>query len=262
MGKYHNHTEEEIREACATSVSYRQALLKLGYNANGSGSYETIKKYIRENNIDVSHFLGRAATKGTVGKTKGRSKYTAEELLIENCLVARNTVRKFLLNNNIIEYRCAICGCNGNWQGHKLSLELDHINGINNDNRIENLRFLCPNCHAITETYGSKNGASSKNEEKDKTETAVPQSNYCQNCGIKIKKTSTYCEKCYHLLQRVVERPDRETLKQEIYSNSFLQLSKKYKVSDNAIRKWCIYYNLPYKKSDIIKYDKEEWDKL
>jgi len=167
-----------------------------------------------------------------------------------------------LLNNNIIEYRCAICGCNGNWQGHKLSLELDHINGINNDNRIENLRFLCPNCHAITETYGSKNGASSKNEEKDKTETAVPQSNYCQNCGIKIKKTSTYCEKCYHLLQRVVERPDRETLKQEIYSNSFLQLSKKYKVSDNAIRKWCIYYNLPYKKSDIIKYDKEEWDKL
>lgn len=157
MSKKHNHTVEEIREACATSVSYRQVLLKLGYNANGGGGYETIKKYIREYDIDVSHFVGRAANRGETHKGGTGLKYSLEDLLIENCSISRGVVRRYLIRFNAIEYKCAICGCDGKWQGHELSLELDHINGINNDNRIENLRFLCPNCHAITETYGSKN---------------------------------------------------------------------------------------------------------
>ena len=55
-----------------------------------------------------------------------------------------------------MEYKCANCGLI-EWQGQVLSLHLDHINGINNDHRIENLRFLCPNCHSLTETYAGKN---------------------------------------------------------------------------------------------------------
>ena len=59
--------------------------------------------------------------------------------------------------NNLLEYKCANCGCDGNWQGGLISLEIDHINGNNKDNRLINLRYLCPNCHALTDTYRGKN---------------------------------------------------------------------------------------------------------
>jgi 5-methylcytosine-specific restriction endonuclease McrA len=61
--------------------------------------------------------------------------------------------------HNILEYKCVNCGCDGNWQGGKISLEIDHENGDNTDNTIENLRYLCPNCHALTDTYRGKNKA-------------------------------------------------------------------------------------------------------
>ena len=65
-------------------------------------------------------------------------------------------MRRTIIKENLLPYKCAICG-NTEWNGKTLSLELDHINGINNDNRLENLRFLCPNCHSQTTTYGSRN---------------------------------------------------------------------------------------------------------
>ena len=155
MGKYHNHTEEEIREACATSQSYREVLIKLGYNANGGGGYETLKKNIQKYNIDVSHFLGRAINKGK--HIEGKLKYSLEDILIENSPVSQAVLRRYIIRFNALQYKCAWCGCDGNWYGKTIALEIDHINGNNHDNRIENLRFLCPNCHAATETYCNKN---------------------------------------------------------------------------------------------------------
>lgn len=78
------------------------------------------------------------------------------DLFCENSKHPRNVLRNRIIKNNLIPYKCAICGTT-EWLGRNLSLELDHINGINNDNRLENLRFLCPNCHSQTITYGSKN---------------------------------------------------------------------------------------------------------
>lgn len=82
----------------------------------------------------------------------------------------------------------------------------------------------------------------------------------CIDCGKSITGTATRCIDCAHIQQRVVERPSREVLKDEIRNNSFLSLSKKYKVSDNAIRKWCKSYGLPQKSSEIKQYSKEQWD--
>lgn len=83
--------------------------------------------------------------------------YNFHEIFTENSNVARTTVRRYILTYNLIEYKCVFCGNQGEWLGKEIPLELDHINGINNDHRIENLRWLCPNCHSITPTYCRKN---------------------------------------------------------------------------------------------------------
>lgn len=90
-------------------------------------------------------------------------------------------------------------------------------------------------------------------------EKLLPKEKYCLNCGMAISIDATYCVKCSQVAQRIVERPNREQLKHEIRNESFVALSRKYGVSDNAIRKWCKAENLPYRSSDIKKYTDEEW---
>lgn len=85
------------------------------------------------------------------------------------------------------------------------------------------------------------------------------QEKICSICGTPIKTNSLYCIKCAKIVQRKVDRPTRENLKNEIRNQSFLSLGKKYGVSDNAIRKWCQYYNLPTKKSEIKNISNEDW---
>jgi len=81
---------------------------------------------------------------------------TNEEVFVENSTYARHNIKRRLIKQKMIEYVCQDCGIDGNWNGKKLSLQLDHINGVNNDNRIENLRFLCPNCHSQTDNFSGK----------------------------------------------------------------------------------------------------------
>ena len=84
--------------------------------------------------------------------------------------------------------------------------------------------------------------------------------NFCIDCGKEILSTSTRCESCYKKTLRKVERPQRDELKQLIRSTPFLQIGKKYNVSDNTIRKWCMAENLPIKKREINSYSDEEWE--
>lgn len=86
---------------------------------------------------------------------------------------------------------------------------------------------------------------------------------FCKDCGKILKiNSSIRCPECSAKNLRLVERPSREQLKEEIYTQSFTKLGAKYGVSDNAIKKWCISYNLPSKKKEIKKYSKEEWSKI
>lgn len=81
-----------------------------------------------------------------------------EEILVENSTyLNRAKLKERLVRDNLLKYECSVCGNTGEWNNKFLSLQLDHINGINNDNRIENLRFLCPNCHSQTDTFSGKN---------------------------------------------------------------------------------------------------------
>lgn len=110
-----------------------------------------MKKRLQELDIDISHFKGKAHGTSDV------KKYSLDEILVRNSIYSnRRALKKRLIEEKLREYKCDICGIS-EWQGKSLSLQLDYINGVNNDNRVENLRFLCPNCHSQTETFSGRN---------------------------------------------------------------------------------------------------------
>lgn len=147
------YTKQWLEELCKESTSYRQVLEKAGRSQGGSTS-NTLKKKIQEFNIDISHF--------NIKNQNDREKYSLEEVFCKNSPVTQKMLRGYITRHNILEYKCEKCGCDGHWQNGIISLEIDHINGDNKDNRIENLHYLCPNCHALTETYRGRNIGRSK----------------------------------------------------------------------------------------------------
>lgn len=151
--KIYKLSDEQFVELLKKSSTISEVLFKLGYTVKGnSWGYSQVKRRMDDLNLDHSIFKGRSA----IIKTTKLNNVKKEDILKENCKHQRTVLRRYIIKNNLIPYKCAICGCT-EWQGKTLSLELDHINGINNDNRLENLRFLCPNCHSQTSTYGSRN---------------------------------------------------------------------------------------------------------
>jgi hypothetical protein len=97
------------------------------------------------------------------GQEIGLTKYhesirkSDEEVFVKNSTYARHNLKRRIIKENKIEYKCACCGIGPEWLGKPMPLILDHVNGINNDNRIENLRFVCSNCDSQLETYKSRN---------------------------------------------------------------------------------------------------------
>lgn len=158
-GKY---TEALLKPIVEESKSLTQVLRSLGLRAAG-GNYSNIKKHIVRLKLDTNHFTGRGWSKSyteetneTVAKISKQQRIPDNEIFIENSRYNyRSGIKKRLLKMGW-EYKCSVCGISS-WQGKELSLQLDHINGIYNDNRFENLRFLCPNCHSQTNTFAGRN---------------------------------------------------------------------------------------------------------
>lgn len=151
--KIYSSSDEEFIELIKTSTCIKEVLFKLGYTTNGnSWGYSRVKDRMNILHLTSRDFKGRQPFLDT----NEDRKIDKEKLFSINSKHNRNVVRKTIIRENLLEYKCKICGIS-EWNGKKLSLELDHINGVNNDNRLENLRFLCPNCHSQTSTYGSKN---------------------------------------------------------------------------------------------------------
>lgn len=151
MNTRYTYSENDLRKAVKESFSIRQVLNKLGLKEAG-GNYETTKRRIKNLNIDTSHFTGQLWSKGKTFSPKRKIDYYFKE----NIVVQSFRLRNRLISEGIKQHKCECCGIT-EWMGQPTPIELDHINGKHHDNRLENLRLLCPNCHAQTDTYRGKN---------------------------------------------------------------------------------------------------------
>lgn len=159
MIKMRQYSKDWLEKLCKDSYSYAEVLRKAG-RKQGGGTQATLRKKIEEYQIDISHFTGQRWQESPNQEPQwGREKYSLDEVFIKNSPVTQKVLRGYIERHSIIEYKCQTCGCDGNWQNGKISLEVDHIDGDNSNNEINNLRYLCPNCHALTETYRGKNKA-------------------------------------------------------------------------------------------------------
>lgn len=143
-----NYTDEQVIEAVAQSDSVRQVLDKLGLKPAG-GNYKTFYRLVKKLELDTSHFLGRAIHRGK--KLDYRTK-SIEDYLSNKYRITSHKLRLKLIEEGIFEHKCCNCLLT-EWNNLPIPLELDHIDGNNENNNLNNLRLLCPNCHAQTSTY-------------------------------------------------------------------------------------------------------------
>lgn len=234
----------KLQKVLDTSSSYKEVLRTLRLPDSTGGGYRTLQKRITKENLCVRK-LSQNRTKH-MQKTKKR--LTDSECFRENSNYNRSNLKQRLIKQNLIPYKCSLCSNDGFHNGHPLSLQLDHINGINNDHRLKNLRFLCPNCHSQTENYSGKRN---KKHYPQKT---------CQ-CGVSIQPKSQRCKTCHaarmNLLPRTekINWPTPEQMFKLIWSEPMQKLAKEMGVSANAIKKFCI-------RNNINRPKKGYWQKL
>ncbi len=149
-------SDSDFIEVCNSSESMRQAFLKINYCKSFTSFIKRAKKL---NCYKTNQFWSRGKTVFTDSRIRSKN---GTNIFIENSNTSGGQLKKIVLSQKLIEYKCKICGCGNDWCDKILILQLDHINGIRNDNRLENLRFLCPNCHSQTETFCSINKNSKK----------------------------------------------------------------------------------------------------
>lgn len=147
-------TENDLKKAVQNSKSIRQVLFCLHLVPAG-GNYSQVQKFFKLYKIDTSHFTGRGWSKGLRGI--GKAKIELKNILVRDSTFQSFKLKKRLFVEKLKPQHCEECGWHTTSEDGRLPLELDHINGDSKDNRLENLRVLCPNCHSLKPTHRGRN---------------------------------------------------------------------------------------------------------
>jgi hypothetical protein len=247
MGSFINsYSKEELASIVECSFSYVEVLSKLGYSATNGHNSKTLKNRLNYYNISTEHFTYKSR----------KTNWTDEEIFCENSKVSQSKLRKTFQQREFIPYQCNICGLEPFWNGQPLVLTLDHKNGKNKDNRIENLQWVCPNCDRQSDTYGMKN------KKKLKKDVVLHPGNYDNNQQ-KVERNKKQKSK-----NEKITVPNRMELKNKLWElKNFTSVGNYYNVSPTQIRRWCRAYNLPatiniLKYTSEIGWQNENWDDI
>ena len=217
---------DEFRELVKRSSSVREALLFFGITGTGN-SFQTFKKRAKEDGIDLSN-MPSIRPGGRVGRVV--KSIPLEVVMVLGSTYDTTNLKKRLLKKGILENICAICGNDPVWNGMPLGLRLDHINGIHNDNRLPNLRMVCPNCDSQLDTYCGRNRVKNIRTVKN-----------CIDCGKKLSKhNGKRCRSCNsrQMPQKTkIEWPSDARLVVMVKEKNNVQVAKTLGVSETAVRK-------------------------
>lgn len=221
-------THEQLVEAVKNNISFSSVLKELKLRSAGS-NWKTIKKYIQDYQIDTSHFFNNPQQVSCYLR-KVENKYKESEIFCKNSRVHRSSLRRLLRQK--LPYICDICKNRGEHLGNPLVLQMDHKNGISDDNRLENLRWLCPNCHSQTDTFAGRKNALV----------------FCFTCDTPTRKRSGYCsKKCRPIKTKPVTReritrkivwPDKNVVFDRAMDVGFEQCGRELGLSGNAVKKF------------------------
>jgi hypothetical protein len=233
------YSEDEARAAVAASNSYADALRRLGMRPAG-GNHRTLRKYVEQIwHISVDHFDPDRARNDALR----RPPIALSSVMVEGSTYSRAHLKSRLFKEGLKARACELCGQGEMWMGRGMALILDHVNGVANDHRLENLRVVCPNCAATLDTHCGR---------QNRVE-CYPRT--CLHCGEEFwpaYATQRYCSRYCGVRhrgdgrsqpeRRKVSRPPYTHLLREIRDLGYTGTGRRYGVSDNAIRKWVKQY--------------------
>jgi len=233
------YSKTQAEEAVAASLSYAETLRRLGKCSTG-GSAPVLKKYLGIWGISTAHFDPRGAQKRGLNRGLNRC---LSEVLVDHSSYSRKDVKRRLFTEGVKERVCELCGQDEEWRGRRMGLVLDHINGVRDDHRLENLRIVCPNCNATLDTHCGRSARVHPIER----ECALCSRTFRPNYG-----AQRYCSRACGSRsspsrgprpgQRRVERPPYAQLVAEVSAEGWSATGRRYGVSDNAVKKWARQY--------------------